>query len=172
MTTRSLRAYELGRLRMAVKVALIVVPIIAVCMLEPVGRETCACCGALLLAAAIWLRFRDRAGVDSVSTGLLAGGIPLAVALALTELDPGCASAGPLSYCTAFSVLIGGAAGTIVALREAAGRDCSGHWLLAATIAGLAASLGCARLGVASIAAVTFGIIVGRAAMRLAQKPA
>lgn len=172
LTNQSLRAYELGRLRMATKVALLVLPIIAICMLEPIGRETCACCGALLLAAATWLRFRDRAGVNSVSTGLLAGGIPLTAALALTQLDPGCASAGPLSYCTAFSVLLGGAAGAIVALREATARTSSGHWLLAASIAALAASLGCARLGVASVAGVAFGIIVGRAAMKLAQKTA
>ena len=172
LTTQSLRAYELGRLRMAAKVALVVLPLIAICLLEPIGRETCACCGALLLAIAIWLRFRDRAGVDSVTTGLLAGGIPLAAALALTKLDPGCATAGALSYCTGFSVLIGGTAGAIVALREATSKARNGHWMIAASVAALAASLGCARLGIASIAGVALGIVIGRAVTLLARKTA
>jgi hypothetical protein len=148
---------------MAAKVALVVVPLIAICLLEPVGRKTCICCGAFLLAATIWLRFRDRAGLDSVSTGLLGGAVPLAAALVLTRLDPGCATAGALSMCTGFSVLMGGTAGAIVAFREASGRLRGAHWLLASGIASLAASLGCARLGVASIAGVAVGIVVGRA---------
>jgi hypothetical protein len=169
LTARSLRRYELGRLRMAARIAIVVVPIAAICLLEPAGREACACCAALLLVASVWLRFRDRIGVESVSTGLLAGAIPLSAALMLTQLDPGCAAAGLISLCTGFSVLVGGVAGVIVALRERARASLSGHWLLAAGVALLAASLGCARLGIASIAGVAIGIIVGRASMRIQQ---
>jgi hypothetical protein len=165
LTARSLRHYELGRLRMAVRIAIILIPIIAVCLLERVGRETCACCAALLLAAAVWLRFRNRVGVESVTTGLLAGAVPLGAALVLTQLDPSCATAGLLSFCTAFSVVIGGAAGVVVALRERARASLSGHWVLAGSIAILAASLGCARLGLASIIGVALGIVVGRASL-------
>jgi hypothetical protein len=102
LTARSLRHYEFGRMRMAARVAILLVPVVAVCLLEPIGREACACCAALLLATSVWLRFRSRAGVESVSTGLLAGGIPLAAALVLTRIDPGCASAELLSYCHGF----------------------------------------------------------------------
>lgn len=170
LTNRGLRAYELGRLRMAARVLLVLLPVIAVCLLEPVGREACACCGALLLAVAVAFRFRNRAGVDGVTTGLLAGGIPLAAAVAISKFDPGCSAAGAVSYCTAFSILVGGAAGTIVALREADKRSSS--WLLAIPIAGLAASVGCIRLGVASVVGVAFGIIVGRAMTLLARRAA
>jgi hypothetical protein len=99
LTAQSLRHYELGRLRMPARVAMVLAPLVAVCLLEPIGREACTCCAALLLAASVWLRFRNRAGVESVSTGLLAGGIPLAALLVLTHLDPGCATAGLFSYC-------------------------------------------------------------------------
>jgi hypothetical protein len=160
LSKRGLRAYQLGRLRMAAKVALLLAPVVAVCLLEPVGRETCACSALLLLAAAIGMRFRDRRGVESVTTGLVAGGVPLAAVWLLSRLDSGCAAASAVSYCTAFSVLIGGGAGAVVGLREARGR--SGHWLAAATIALLAASLGCARLGIASVVGVTLGIVLGR----------
>jgi hypothetical protein len=62
-------------------------------------------------------------------------------------------------------VVIGGAAGVVVALRERARASLSGHWVLAGSIAILAASLGCARLGLASIIGVALGIVVGRASL-------
>jgi hypothetical protein len=168
LTARSLRHYELGRLRMATRVAIVLVPIAAVCLLEPIGREACACCAALLVATSVWLRFRNRAGVESVSTGLLAGGIPLAAALVLTRIDPGCATAGLVSYCTGLSLLFGAAGGAIVAMRERRGVPLSGHRLLAIGIALLTASLGCVRLGIASMAGVAVGLLIGRATMRSA----
>lgn len=166
LTARSLRHYELGRLRMAVRVAIVLGPIVAICLLEPVGREACACCAGLLFVASVWLRFRSRGGVESVTTGLLAGLIPLAAALVLTQLDPGCAVAGPISYCTGFSLLIGGAAGAVVMLRERGRALLLSHWLLTVAVALLTASLGCIRLGIASMAGVALGLLVGRASMR------
>jgi hypothetical protein len=166
LTARSLRHYERGRLRMAARIAFVLAPIVAVCLLEPVGREACACCAALLLTASVWLRFRNRAGVESVSTGLLAGGIPLVVMPVLTRLDPQCASAGLVSYCTGFSLLVGAAAGAVVALRVRDRAPLSGPWPLAVVVALLTASLGCVRLGVASVAGVALGILVGLASLR------
>ena len=152
---------------MAARVALVLLPMIGLCLLEPVGREACACCGMILVSAAIWLRFRDRAGVTSVTTGLLAGVIPLVAALALSRFDPGCAVAGIASYCTAFSLLIGSMAGGVVAVRETRAKEHAGSWIFSAGVAALAATLGCVRLGVASIAGVALGIVVGRAATLL-----
>ncbi len=166
LTTRSLRHYELGRLRMAARIALVLAPVVAISLLEPVGREASACCAALLLAVTVWLRFRSRRGLESVSTGLLAGSIPLAAALVLMRLDPACATADLLSYCTGFSLLIGSAAGFVVALRERGTVAISSHWLTAVGVALLTASLGCVRLGLASVAGVAIGMLVGRASMR------
>lgn len=162
LTARSLRHYELGRLRMASRVAIVLAPVVALCLLEPIGREACMCCAALLLAASVWLRFRNRAGVEGVSTGILAGAVPLAATLLLTRFDPGCASAASLSYCTGFSLLVGAAAGAVVALRERSQSRISSHWLLATGVAVLTASLGCVRLGAASIIGVAAGVLVGR----------
>lgn len=166
LTAQSLRSYELGRLRMAARVAMVLAPIVAICLFEPIGRESCACCAGLLVAASVWLRFRSRVGVESVTSGLLAGAIPLAAALALARLDPGCATAGTFSYCTGFSLLMGAAAGTVVAFRERGRAPLSSQWLLAVGVALLTASLGCMRLGIASVAGVALGILIGRASMR------
>jgi hypothetical protein len=164
LEARGLFAYELGRLRMASKIAILLVPVSAVCLFESEGREACACTAALLLVAAIGLRFRDRTGVDGVNDGLLAGSIPLAFGLLLARFAPGCASAGLFSACTAFSILIGGGAGVIVAAREAARPSRSRAWMTAVPIATLAASVGCIRLGVASVLGVALGVLLGRAA--------
>jgi len=169
LTERSLRHYERGRLRMAARVALVLTPVAAVCLLEPIGREACACCAALLLAVSVWLRFRNRSGVESVSTGLLAGGILLVVMPVLTRLDPQCASAGLVSYCTGFSLLVGAIAGAVVALRVRDRAPLSGHWPFAVGVALLTASLGCVRLGIASVAGVALGILVGLASMRTSE---
>jgi hypothetical protein len=166
LTARSLRHYELGRLRMAARISLLLAPIVAISLLEATRREACACCAALLLSATVWLRYHSRDGLESVSTGLLAGSIPLAAALVLTRLDPSCATAGPLSYCTGFSLLIGGAAGAVVALRERGLVTLPSHWLTAAGVALLTASLGCVRLGIASVAGVALGMLAGRASVR------
>jgi hypothetical protein len=166
LTAQSLRHYELGRLRMAARIAIVLAPIVAICLLDPIGREASACCAALLLVASIGLRFRSGVGVESVSAGLLAGSIPLAGALVVTRFDPGCAAAGPISYCTGVSLLVGLAAGAVVALRERGRPRLSGHWLLAVGIALLTASLGCVRLGVASMAGVALGMLAGRTWLR------
>lgn len=166
LTARSLRHYELGRLRMAARIAIVLGPVVAVCLLQPVGREPTACCAALLFAASVWLRYCDRVGVESVSIGLVAGAVPLGALLLLARVDPGCASAGLVSYCTGFSLLIGVAAGGVVAWRERALSPLSGNWLFAVGIAVLTAGLGCARLGLASLAGVAVGMIVGRASVR------
>jgi len=166
LTQRSLRHYELGRLRMAARIALVLAPIVAICLLEPIGRETCACCAGLLLVVSIWFRFRSRAGVESVSTGLFAGLVPLAAGLVLTQFDPGCATAGALSYCTGFSLLVGAGAGAVVAFRERRSGSPSSHWLLAFGVALMTASLGCLRLGVASMLGIALGIVVGRMSVR------
>jgi hypothetical protein len=69
-----------------------------------------------------------------------------------------------------FSILIGGLGGAVVAFRESTLKARSGHGITAAIVAALVASLGCARLGVASIAGVVLGIVVGRAATSVARR--
>src|SRR5947209_2185919 len=54
----------------------------------------------------------------------------------------------------------------VVALRERDRAPLSGHWPLAVGVALLMASLGCVRVGIASIVGVAVGIVVGRASMR------
>ncbi len=170
LRARGLRAYETGRVRMAARVALILIPAAAVCLLDARGRPACACLSVLLLGLAVWLRWRDRRGMEAVTTGLLAGSIPLAAGLVLSRFDVHCGSAGAAFLCTAFAALLGIGAGALIAVREARQRDRFWSWFTAGTIAALAASLGCLRLGVLGVVGVAAGMAVGMTATILVRR--
>jgi hypothetical protein len=161
LTARGLRAYELGRLRFASRVALLVVPAATVCLLEPAGRSACGAFTLLLLLAAVGLRWRNRRGAASVETGLIAGGIPLVAGIVLSWCDVRCGLTGSEAYCTAMSVVLGLISGVTVSLRRARLGERSFSAVVAGGIAALAASLGCVRLGALGLAGIIVGIMVG-----------
>ncbi len=164
LRARGLWAYETGRVRMASRIALIVIPVAVICLLETRAREACGCASVLLLGLAIWLRWRDRKGTEAVTTGLLAGSIPLAAGVILARLGLRCGADGSASLCLGLSVLVGLGAGVVIAVREARRRERFWSWFTAGAVAALAASLGCVRLGVLGVA----GVVVGMAAGALA----
>lgn len=161
LRAQGLRAYELGRLRSACRVALVLLPLCGFCLAHERGREPAACSAALLLAAAVWLRWKDRRGLESVRTGLLAGSLPLASGLLLETLDLRCGWAGGEAFCSGFALLIGGAAGVWIGAREGRWQGRLQSWLAAGVIAGLAASVGCIRLGAIGLISVVAGIALG-----------
>src|SRR5687768_35057 len=117
LSLRGMRAYEFGRLRTALRVALVLAPAVLLCAFDARTREDCVCVGALLLGLSVWLRWRDRDGFEAVSTGLLAGSIPLVGGLVLARLGVHCGSAESDAFCLGFSGLIGLVAGAVVAAR-------------------------------------------------------
>lgn len=164
---RGLRAYELGRLRTAVRVAAYLVPLALCCALETGAREPCACLGVLLLAGSVWLRWRNRRGVESVTTGLLAGSIPLFAGLVVARVAPAWGSAPAFSGCAALCFAAGGAAGSWLGVRTARSRAGFMGWATAACIALLAASLGCIGLGVPGVVGASVGLLLGGAGASL-----
>ena len=162
-----LRAYEAGRLRMASRAAWVLAPTVLVCALGTGRAETCACVGALLLASSVALRWWDRRGVDAVRYGLLAGGLPLVVGLAVARTMPGCADAPLISWCTAACLGFGLPSGMWLGHRLAVRDAPASVWLAATGIATLAASLGCVGLGVAGLVGAVFGLVAGTASTQL-----
>jgi hypothetical protein len=162
LTRRALRAYELGRLRVAARAGWIIVPAVALCAFETGAGETCACLGILLLCSALYLRWRDRSGVESVSAGFLAGSIPLAVGLILGRWLPDCAGASLLSACTAICLGVGLPSGIWLGYQSAKAQFGLVGSLTATGIAVLAASLGCSGLGTAGLAGAVAGVVGGR----------
>jgi hypothetical protein len=172
LRVHGLRAYEIGRWRAASRVGLVLVPVCALCLFESRGRAACAGLAALLLGLAIWLRWRDRAGFESVTTGLQAGSLPLVAGIVLDRLDLHCGLGGDASLCTGLALLLGGAGGAFIGLRETQWRARFWSWLAAGVVAVLAASLGCLRLGVLGVASVLVGVALGVAVTaRVARQP-
>lgn len=161
LRAHGLRAYEAGRLKAAARVAFVLVPLTALCLVDERAREVCACVAVLLLGVAVLLRWRNRQGVDSVTTGLVAGSVPLFLGLGLDHFGLRCGFAGEESFCTAFALLVGGGAGVYIATREDHWRRRVRSWATAGAVAALAASLGCIRLGVLGVASVVAGIGLG-----------
>lgn len=168
LRARGLRAYETGRVRMAARVVWLVLPVAVVCSIESREREACACLAALLSAVSVWLRWRDSEGLSTVSTGLLAGSVPLLAGLVAARLGLHCGAAGTRPLCVACSLVVGGGAGVFIALREVRARAGLLGWLAAGGIAALSASLGCVRFGVLGVASVALGIALGTSVTRLA----
>jgi hypothetical protein len=166
LAARGRRAYEMGRLMTAARVALVLVPVAALAMIEHRARSGCACCAAVLLALAVWLRWRDRRGWESVETGLFAGAVPLVAGLVLGNLGVACDVRIDAASCTALSVAVGAAGGAVIAWREAKGKAPHGSVLMAGAVAALAAGVGCLRLGAASVAAAVGGLAMGAVVAR------
>lgn len=162
-----LRAYEGGRWRSAARIVLLLVPLAALCLLERRGRMACFCSSIALFGLAIWLRWRNRDGVDAVSLGLQAGSMPLLLGLALGGSGAGCGLTATSPLCIGFALLVGGTAGVWIGVGE---RQLDGQpWssIAAGAVAALAASLGCLRLGVVGLAPVFSGIALGIATLSL-----
>jgi hypothetical protein len=162
-----LRAYEVGRLGVAARAAWVLVPTALVCALETGAGETCACIGVLLLSVSIFLRWRDRRGADSVREGLLAGALPLVAGLIVARLAPSCANAPLFSMCTAVCLGLGIPSGMWLGARLVKGTAPAATWLTVGGIAVLAASLGCAALGVAGLVGTALGLLIGATSARV-----
>lgn len=161
-----LRAYEIGRLGVAARAAWVLIPIAIVCALETGAGETCICIAVPLLAASTFLRWRDRGGAEAVRNGLLAGALPLIAGLIVARFAPSCANAPFISLCTAVCLGLGVPSGVWLGARLAKGTASASTWLTASGIAVLAASLGCAQLGLAGLVGIAVGLFVGAASAK------
>lgn len=155
LSQRGRFAYELGRMRAAGLIAVYLVPAAVICLATSRRKETCACLSVGLLLVAVGLRWRSRRGTDDVTTGLIAGSIPLVVALAMRCTVCG----GPL--CMTLQVLGGVAAGGWVAVRAHRNGSPLTSWLTAAAVATVAASIGGVSLGFAGLTMAVIGIALG-----------
>jgi len=159
----AMRAYEVGRLHNAARAAWVLVPATIVCAVGTGAGDRCACIGVLLLTVAIFLRWRDRRGTENVRNGVLAGSLPMIAGLVVGRLSPGCVGAPLFSACTGVCLTFGILSGFWLGLRTPRGAANLPTGLVAAGISILAASLGCAGLGIAGVAGVAVGLLFGTA---------
>jgi hypothetical protein len=156
----ALRAYERGRVTAAFQIALIIVPLTALSVFETraIGRTLSV--GGVLLALAVWLRWRQRNGFTVVSAGLRAGLVPLAAALGLCRFAPACPPEAAFILCGSAGLFAGTWAGRTMTPVPVLWHQHAA----AAVVAGLTAALGCLAFGIGiaigAAAAVSLGVTV------------
>jgi hypothetical protein len=143
------RSYERGRLTLATRAALLVVPLTAICARETEEYTRCGAIGALLLVAAIGVRWRQWRGVQAVHAGLLTGVLPMTAALVLCRFAGGWPPAAAVATCTSAG-LIAGALAARPTVHPAS-----------LVIAGLAAALGCVGIGLGTAVGGVLGVAAG-----------
>lgn len=165
--SRARRAYEVGRLRWALRFAL---PVLAAAGAALAGGRPPLLCFALvaaLLPLAVGLSYAGGGAGRAVPSGLVAGGMAMAMPLLTQTVGHLCASDACLSLCLPACVLGGGLAGALVALRAARMERETPFLLSGLLLAGLMGALGCTLSGLAGVLGMLVGAVVAGAPVLL-----
>ncbi|HZX97823.1 MAG TPA: hypothetical protein VFE90_25120 [Myxococcales bacterium] len=168
LETRARRAYELGRLRRALRLVPLVLAGAAAAL--ACGRSlslTCALC-AVLLALAVGLSHAGGSPGRAVIPGLLAGALALAFPVLLHVFGDACV--GPACRLLGVpSCIVGGASGGVfIASRLARDQEGASFAVAALTIAFLMGAFGCSIAGVGGVLGMIAGILAAGAPALLA----
>jgi hypothetical protein len=145
LARRARRAYELGRVRRALGVGLVVLPLTTMSLLVAHNPLASGLTGAALLVATVTFRWRGQALGAAVAPGLLAGLIPFSL-LMLIKCSAGyfCMMEGCMVHCLRFCGGGGLAAGLLLAVAARRREEDVNRFLLAAgVVAALTGLLGC-----------------------------
>jgi hypothetical protein len=160
---RARRTAELGRVRMAVRVGIVVLPLAALSLVGGAAPLTCGCMAGLLFLLASGLRFWHREGVLAVEMGLAMGSVPLMATAVLQSCGVACFSCVQLTGAEWACI----AAGVLGGMGLAARATRAGHgprlWGLALLVAASTAAMGCLALGLGGLV-VTVGALVASSA--------
>jgi hypothetical protein len=158
---RARRAYELGRWRLALRVAPAVLGMLVLSFRVGSHPVLTVLAGATLLGLALAFRWRGQVWGRAVMPGLLAGSAPLVLPPLLRSAGHCCIGNTCWSFCMLGCTLGGLLAGVAIGVASAREKEGRLKFLGAATVlAGLAGSLGCAIVGAAGIAGMALAVIL------------
>lgn len=168
LARRARRAYELGRLRMASRVALLVIPAVALGVMLSSARSECACLGVIVLASAVGLRWYGRGYDRAVVPGVIAGVLPMSAGL----VSPRLLAAGEEVTCAVLCAvgLVSGIMLARYATRDAQGLD-GRRWLVGVGIAAVMAIIGCLGHGFEALLGLLLGSVIVAAYFLVRGKP-
>jgi hypothetical protein len=149
---RARRAAEWGRLRVASRITVAVVPLVLLAMMIGKGAAAVTAIGAVLVLACIGLGWQHADGGRAARAGLALGAIPMVAALVTCSCGFGCLVAG----------LIAGGGSAWYAMRLAPPRRLA-TWAQIGLVASLTTALGCVGLGVGSALAIAAAMAAGSA---------
>jgi hypothetical protein len=163
LLARARRAYEVGRLRWAGRVAVWVLPFVAVAVAASGHVAVCLSLGAALLALAVTLVWRGQSWGAAVRPGLVAGAIPFALLLTIKcGAMYSCSLEGCMVRCAQFCAVGGFVAGLLLAARARRRDDGVAAFLVAGgSVAALTGLLGCFVGGLAGALWMALGELAG-----------
>jgi hypothetical protein len=158
----ALRAYEQGRMRLGAGWALAVVTLTLGAVLLSPGRLIVVALGLPLATLLAFGAFRGQAVFAGAKNGLLAGLIPLALALGMRDMGTCYSVAGQcFSWCAAGCAVGGVAASLVVAKRSGHWHGTPAYWMTAGASLLLTGSMACGCAGAMALASLGVGIVVG-----------
>jgi hypothetical protein len=163
------RAYEFGRLRLAL---LGVLPLSLVVLLAVIFTQrplSALLFGALAVAAGGGMLFYGRDPQRAVLPGVAAGLVPLALALCASHVHH-CGPDGCSTLCIPACIVGGVVSGLVVAgvgHRRGAG---TAFWLSASGLALLTGAMGCTCIGHSGLAGLALGFVLGSAPRMLRKR--
>ncbi len=163
LAARARRAYEWGRLRVALRVTWYVVPLVAVSLVACSVPARTIATGVLLLLFAVGMRWRGGVDGRAVVPGLVAGLGAFSAPLLATAAEglPGVAPGSVLEV----AYFAGGAiTGCLVGVRAFRFETHEARFLVsAALVGGLTGSLGCVLGGAGGVLGMTLGLLAATA---------
>jgi len=158
---RARLSYELGRLRAGLRLALLVVPLLAVASLGARGPSDRLLLGGALLSVCLLLGWRGQAYGRAVVPGLLAGLAPLLLPLAL-RAGGHCCMTGPcwticMVGCISGGLIAGGALGFLAARQR---QQPLVFLASSGALAILSGTIGCAVVGSAGVVGMVAGALI------------
>ncbi len=159
---RGKRAYELGRLRSAMKALPYVVPLVVLASSSSMTSLSWnVALGTALAALTVGLLWRGEAHGRAVGTGLLAGAIPLLLPLAMQSTGHCCLAGACSTWCLPLCIGAGFAAAIMVGIRASSEVRAPGRFALSATgVAALTGAIGCAGMGLGAVAGMIAALAV------------
>jgi len=149
---RARHAYERGRIRLGLRAALAVIPLMALSMLICGRPELTLPTGGALFAVTAWLRARGQAYGRALVPGYLAGCAPLALPVALRASGHCCVGGACWSGCILACVAGGLFAGIATGFLSTTERDKRGPFFVSMLlVSGLVGGLGCAMAGLSGV---------------------
>ncbi len=157
---RALRAYEAGRRKLATMVAipLLLPGVLAACL---GARPLLAAAIAASMACMGWVFvWRGRVAGRAVLPGVVAGLVPLGMALCAQSLGHVCTGSECYSLCVPACTSGGVIAGFVIARLGRHVESPIRFWALAGTMAALEGSLGCSCVGFGGMVGLVLGLAV------------
>jgi hypothetical protein len=170
LEVRARRAYEMGRLRAALRVAPFVLAAAAAAVACGRPAILTGVLASTLLVLCIGVSCAGGPGGRGVMPGLVAGAAPLGMPLLMATVGHACFGPACMALCLPACVVGGAVAGVVIA-RSAARREPDRRFVASAVaVAALTGALGCTIAGVAGVLGMLAGTVAAGAPVLVAAR--